>query len=179
MSQAAPQDPPKQISARTEIIKWLEAQIEAEPELDEGQLAEKAQRSFSAQFFERLGRQTAKAMIYEVFQDELKVAVAASRLKSLIRRGGLKGNGKFEVKFKSIFDRWYEEVGPGRKVLLPTMTSKDVEAAVNIRRERSEREGRHADWLSTLRTRLKGGATIGDRWTSKEVAEKFNEIVGA
>ena len=121
-----------------------------------------AEREFNAEFFEDLGREELKRIVYFCVQSTLSPTNATRAL--------LHSKGK---NVSSIFARWYEEVEENRKVNILNMTNSDLQVAAHIRLLRADGEQRRASFLRTLAERLKGGETVGSKWHMEEIADLY------
>lgn len=163
------------ITARAQIRAMVTDELEVRQEIHLTELARHIAGALRADpaFLERFMNETLVAAVYE------EVRQAVGRTRNLVRNGDYAATTEVmeerRQRFTSRFATWFEHSGR-RSVRLLEMTREDLQAAAEERRKRGRTELKIALLWDRLADGLEGGQTVGERFTTDEIEERYSAI---
>ncbi len=112
-------------------------------------------------------------MVYTVAYQSAQRVAAASRM--TVSHDEAPDDPKQLTK-RSRWDAWLEHIGD-RHLKLMDMTIQDLDAAIAEREQRAYTELKTVSFLRSIKARLEGGQTIGERFNGSELTQIWTSIV--
>lgn len=166
------------ITARARIRAVVADALELHNEVRLTDLAKQITSALRADpvFLERFIDEVLPSAVYDEVQRYVK------RSRRLERTGDYAATAEVmearRERFASRFASWYEHAGE-RSIKLLEMTREDLLLAAEARRKRGLTELKIALLWDKLADGLEGGQTVGERFTTEEIEERYSELEGA